>query len=149
MPAKNYPIKIYIVEDHRFMQRAMCEFLDQLPDMTVCGAATTVQEALLQLRDLTVDLVLVDLSLPDKNGIELVRVLQQWWPPLPCLIFSSYDDVTYIQQAQAAGARGYLFKGEPPELLVAIRHVLAGNTYFSAAMSKPCPELVQPTLPTP
>lgn len=120
---------IYIVEDHPLMQRTMAEFLNRMPDFQISGVATTAQEALAQLPTTKTDLVLIDLALPDKNGIELLGLLQHVCPDLPCLMFSSYQDAIYVRQALTAGARGYLFKGEPMDLVKAIRQVLAGQRY--------------------
>lgn len=121
---------IYIVEDHPLMQYTMVEFLNRTPDLQVCGAVTTGQEALAQLSTTQTDLVLIDLALPDQSGLDLLRSLQRTLPHLPCLMFSSYQEATYIHQALAAGARGYLFKGEPLELVKAIRQVLNGERYL-------------------
>lgn len=128
---------IYIIEDHPLMQRMMCEFINRIPDLHVCGVAATAQEALAQIPALVVEVVLVDVSLPDMNGIDLVRTLQAWRPALPCLIVSSYQETIYVQQALAAGACGYLFKGDPAELAVAIRRVLKGEAYLSTSTHTP------------
>lgn len=120
---------IYIVEDHPLMQQTMAEFLNRAPDLHVCGAVSTAQEALAELPTTQTDLVLIDLALPDKSGLELLRSLQHMLPNLRCLMFSSYQDAIYVHQALAAGACGYLFKGEPLELVNAIRQVLNGERY--------------------
>lgn len=117
--------KIFIVEDHPFMRHMLCEFLNWLPGITVCGAAATAQHALAELATTQADLVLVDVVLPDLNGIEFVRLVQQWQAPPLCLIYSSYEELVYIQQAFEAGACGYLFKRHPLDLAAAIRRVLA------------------------
>lgn len=121
---------IYIVENHPLMQYTMVEFLNRTPDLQVCGAVATVQEALAQLPTTQTDLVLIDLALPDKSGLDLLRSLQRTLPNLPCLIVSSYQEASYVRQALAAGARGYLFKGDPLELVNAIRQVLNGERYL-------------------
>jgi len=132
---------IFIVEDHPFMRRMLCEFLDWLPGVTVCGTASSACQALTALTITETDLVLVDVALPDLNGIELVRLVQQWQAPPPCLIYSSYEELAYIQQAFEAGACGYLFKRDPLELADALRRVLAYsrhgafNQLSSAALS--------------
>lgn len=129
------PANIYIVEDHPLMQHMMVEFINQLPDLHVCGVGGTAKEALTHLSTRSVDLVVIDLSLPDQNGIELLKLVKQQWPTLPCLMFSSYEETAYVQQAFAAGVGGYLFKGDPDELVLAIRHVLEGKSYRSTSSS--------------
>ncbi len=123
--------QIYVVEDHPLIQRMVEEILSRSTDLTVCGSAATAAEALTQLRATMVDLVLVDISLPDMSGIELVGILQTENPGLPCLMLSGHQESKYIQQALTAGARGYLGKGNPRELTGAIRQVLQGELYLS------------------
>lgn len=113
------------------MQRMLNDFLNRLPDVTVSGIATRGQEALDQLPTATVDLVLIDVSLPDMSGIDLLVELQKIRPGLPCLMLSGHQETIYIQRALAAGARGYVAKGKPLELSDAIQQVLAGEIYLN------------------
>jgi DNA-binding NarL/FixJ family response regulator len=122
---------IFLVDDHPELLRLLRDFLNRLPDVTVCGVATSAQEALDQLPKLPVDLVLVDASLPDINGIELVKEIGVWRPKLPCLMLSGYQDVTNAREALAAGARGYIVKGHPREFVEAIRLALNDEIYLS------------------
>lgn len=125
---------IYLIEDHPLMQRMTCEFINRMADLHVCGMAATAQEALDQLPTLTVDLVIVDVSLPDMDGIHLVSALHSKQPTLLCLMLSGHQEQSYVEQALAVGARGYIAKGNPPELIDAIRRVLKGEIYLSAAL---------------
>lgn len=77
------------------------------------------------------DLVLVDISLPQMNGAELIAIIRDRWPHLPCLVLSGHGETTYIERARNAGARGYLLKGTPYELPEAVRRILAGAEYFA------------------
>ncbi len=122
---------IYIIEDHPLMQKMLREFLNRLSHLNVCGIATTGQEALEQLPTAGADLVLIDVSLPDMSGIDLLEELQTWHPVLPCLMLSGHQEAIYIQRALTAGAKGYVAKGHPLELADAIQQVLAGNVYLS------------------
>lgn len=124
-------VNIYIVEDHPFLQRMLQEFIGQTTNLQVCGVAMTAQKALDQLPTAAAQLVLVDVSLPDWSGIELVRLLRARGYAQPCLMFSSYQEAGYIQQALDAGANGYIFKGTPRDLAAAIAHVLDGERYLS------------------
>lgn len=125
---------IYIVEDHPLMQRMLREVVNRLPNLYVSGVAASAQEALEQIPPTGIDLVLVDVSLPDLNGIELVRALHAQQPALPCLMLSGHQESSYVQRALAAGARGYIAKGNPLELRDAIEHVLQGGTYLSESL---------------
>ncbi|MBX3012271.1 MAG: response regulator transcription factor [Caldilineaceae bacterium] len=132
--------KLYIVEDHPLMQRMLRERIDRLPNLQVIGVAATAEEALTQLATLEVDLVLVDVSLPGMNGIDLVRALLLQRPGLLCLMLSGHQESSYVQRALAAGARGYLAKGNPPELGEAIPQILQGGTYLSSSLHLPSDE---------
>lgn len=124
-------ISIYLVEDHPLIQRVLHEALHRLLKLHVCGVATTAHEALTQIPGQCVDLVLVDVSLPDMNGIELVKLLHAQQPTLPCVMLSGHQELSYVQRALAVGARGYIAKGNPLELKQAIGQVLAGTIYLS------------------
>lgn len=127
---------IYIVEDHPLMQRMTKELINRMTNLQVCGVAATAQEALAQLPAAEVALVLVDVSLPDMSGIDLVRQLRAQHPDLCCLMLSGHQEQSYVQRALAAGARGYIAKGNPFELRDAIAQVLQGKIYLTQALSR-------------
>lgn len=116
------------------MQRMTREFLNRIPDFAVCGVASTAQEALAQMPTLPVDLALVDVSLPDMDGIELVQTLHAERPNLRCLMLSGHQESNYVQHALAVGACGYIAKGNPRELQEGIKQVLQGQIYLSASL---------------
>lgn len=122
---------IFIVDAHPQMLQLLCDFMKWLPDVVVCGVAVSGQEALEQLPKLPVDLVLVDASLGDINSIAFVETLFMRRPELPCLIHSGRQDVERVHNALAAGARGYIVKGNPYEFPEAIRLVLNDEIYLS------------------
>jgi DNA-binding NarL/FixJ family response regulator len=123
-----------VVEDHAMMRKALVRLLQQEPDLVVSGQAGSAAEALEQLDHHAPDLMLVDVSLPGQNGILLVKALQQARPELLCLILSGHNEAVYAKAALQAGARGYVMKGDPAAVLVAIRTVLRGEVYVSEAM---------------
>jgi DNA-binding NarL/FixJ family response regulator len=105
-------------------------------DMTVIGQGDDAYGSLRAIRAAKPDLVLLDISLKDSDGIELVKELKAQEPELPVLMLSMHDESVYAERALRAGARGYIMKHEaPPMLLDAIRKVLAGEIYVSAKMS--------------
>jgi DNA-binding NarL/FixJ family response regulator len=116
------------------MRETLSDLIKREPGFAVCGAAPTGEEALEQLATVAADLVLVDLALPGMNGIDLIQALQVRQPDLPCLILSGHSEVPYIRQALEVGARGYVLKGNPPEILEAIQAVGNGGIYLSAAI---------------
>lgn len=127
-------VSIYIVEDHAFMRAALVDFIEDLPDLQVAGAVETAEEALEQLSNASVDLVLVDVRLPGMDGIQLVDELTGQRSELRCLMLSGHGEEAYVEQALEAGAQGYLVKGNPDEIPEAIDRVLGGGAYFSESL---------------
>lgn len=126
--------KIFLVEDHPLMQRTLSEFITRLPDFEVCGVVRSAENALERLGDASPDLVLVDMSLPQMNGAELIRIIQNRWPGLLCILLSGHGEENYVQQALNAGARGYILKGRPTDIYVALQQVIAGKLYLSEGL---------------
>jgi DNA-binding NarL/FixJ family response regulator len=123
--------RVFIVEDHQDMREVLQEYIGEAIGLVVCGTAGDAESALESLRDLDLDLVVVDVSLPGMSGIDLVKHLQDRSPDLPCLVLSGHGEPTYVARALGAGARGYVLKGNARELPGAIQDVLAGETYLS------------------
>lgn len=132
-PHTPMPTHIFVVEDHPLMREMLSEFLPaDAPDLKVCGTAATGEEALGCFEDAEADLMLIDVALPGgMSGIDLVGELRARRPGLPCLMYSGHGEVAYVERALAAGAQGYLLKGDPYELEGAIRQVLDGATFVS------------------
>ena len=115
--------RIFLVEDHPFMRDIQSRFLNLQPDLSVCGTAATIEEALDAL-PAGADLVLLDLSLGDGSGLKLLATIRERWPELPCLVLSGKLAVDHEAEALAAGASGYVEKGDALALLNAIHAVL-------------------------
>jgi DNA-binding NarL/FixJ family response regulator len=122
---------ILLVEDHEIFARALLRVLRERGHMDVVAVAQSAEEALQQIPDLDIDLVLVDVSLPRKSGISLVVQLQRQHPALPCVMLSGHVSQHYARSSLAAGARGYLVKDHADEILEGIRRVLQGEIYVS------------------
>jgi len=128
--------KILLVDDHPLMRRGQADLLNREPDFAVCGEAGTAREAMKAIAKLKPDLVLVDMALPDKDGLELIKDIQALHPGLPVLAMSMQDESLYAPRVLRAGGRGYVMKQEGPELLAgAIRTVLSGQVALSPRMS--------------
>lgn len=127
---------LLIVEDNALFAQTLVQFLGRFDSFTVVGLASSAEAALAQLPTLHPDLVLVDVSLPGMNGIELAGELCGQYPDLPCLMLSGHHDQGYVQRALAAGARGYVLKENPLDLLAAVPAVLAGEIYLSAELRR-------------
>ncbi|HET6913367.1 MAG TPA: response regulator transcription factor [Rhodanobacteraceae bacterium] len=126
--------KVYIVEDNDRMRTLLRDWIDELPGLDVCGAAASAEDALPELADAQPDLAVIDMSLPGMGGIELVATLRDRQPTMRCLILSGHNERSYVERALAAGAQGYLLKGEPAEIENAISKVLSGERYLSASL---------------
>src|SRR6266498_3481115 len=128
--------KILLVDDHPLMRRGQADLLNRETDLTVCGEAGTAREAMEAIAKLKPDLVLVDMTLPDKDGLELIKDIQALHPGLPVLAMSMQDESLYAARVLRAGGRGYVMKAEGPErLAAAIRTVLSGQVALSPRMS--------------
>jgi DNA-binding NarL/FixJ family response regulator len=113
------------------------QLINVTADLVVCGEASSGREALHLLETTTPDIVIVDISLEDCNGLELIKDIAAQRSDLPCLVLSMYDESMYALRVLRAGGRGYLMKQERPKnVLTAIRQVLAGHVYLSEAFSE-------------
>ncbi len=124
--------RILLVDDHPLMRKGLALTLDAEADLEVVGQASDAEEALGVFDDLAPDLVLVDVSLPGMNGIELVKHLIVRDEEVKVLVVSRHDESLYAERAVRAGAKGYVSKLEADEAIVkAVRYVLRGGIYLS------------------
>ena len=122
---------ILIVDDHYVVRRGLTELLSQQPDLTVCDAVASAEQALEVVEHETVDLAIVDISLGRMDGITLTDMLRQKHPKIIVLILSMHDEHVYGPRALLAGAAGFVAKQLAGEtLLDAIHQVLNGQKYF-------------------
>ncbi len=129
--------KILIVDDHPMMREGLRGVINREPDLIVCGEVETAHQAVDAVPKLAPDLVLVDVTLPGKSGLELVKDLKVMHPGLAILAISMHDESLYAERMLRAGAHGYITKQRPPEELVqAIRSVLDNRVYVSKEMSE-------------
>ncbi len=131
------PVKarILIVDDHVIVRQGIAQLVNREPDLDVCEEAGDADSAVALLKDTSVDLAIVDISLPGTSGIELVKLIRDSHPQLPVLVMSMHDEALYSDRAFRAGAKGYVMKQEATEkLLAAIRKILNGGVYVSDRM---------------
>ncbi len=128
--------KVFLVDDHPIMRQGLKQLIDNEPDLSVCGEAADSHEAITGIQALTPDLVLLDISLPGRSGLELLKDLHALRPGILVLVVSMHDESLYVERVLKAGGRGYIMKQEGGEkFLEAIRHVLKGQIYVSQKMS--------------
>ena len=124
------PTRILLVEDHPVFIAGLKELVNQEADLKVCGEASDVTEAWRLIQTLKPDMVIVDITLKGRNGIELVRDINKQDKSLPVLVLSMHEESLYAERALAAGARGYIMKQETSTSIIqAIRCVLGGEIY--------------------
>lgn len=138
---KNSPVKIkrskiFIVDDHPIMRRGLAELINLEKDLVVCGEAESIQAALELIKLHEPHVALVDLSLKNESGLELIKDIKARFPAVLILVLSMHDEAFYAERVLRAGAKGYIMKGQATgQVLVAIRRILTGEVYLSEAMS--------------
>jgi DNA-binding NarL/FixJ family response regulator len=130
-------ISILIADDHAILRRGLKEILRGEFESATFDEAGTAQQVLAQVQSRVWDLVILDISMPGRSGLDLLRDLQQLRPELPVLILSMHPEDQYATRVLKAGAAGYMNKETAPkELVKAVRKVLAGGRYVSAALAE-------------
>lgn len=132
VPAEPPKKRIFLVDDHPMMRDGMCRLIDGEPGLMCCGGAKSAEEAMSEIRRCRPDLVITDITLPERSGLELIKDIAAEYPELPVFVYSMHDENFYAERALKAGARGYLMKEAGSEkMLEAIRGVLAGEISVS------------------
>jgi DNA-binding NarL/FixJ family response regulator len=130
------PAKVFIVDDHPFMRRGLAATISDQDDMEVCGEASGKTEAMQLIAEAEPDLVVIDISLEDGNGIELIKDIKGSWPDMKMLVSSMHEESLFAERAVRAGAMGFVNKGEPVQHFVeALRRVASGRIYLSQRMT--------------
>src|ERR1700730_2020950 len=129
--------KILIVDDHEVLRDGVKRVFDKQPGSATFGEASTGQEALRLVREQDWDVVLLDISLGGRSGLEALKELKQLRPRLPVLILSMHSDEQFARRALKAGASGYITKDSPrAELVKAVAKVMSGGRYISATLAE-------------
>lgn len=134
--AKAAAKQIFIVDDHPVFREGLVGLVKREADLAVCGEADNAPQALTAVESLKPDLVLADIGLPGRSGLELVKDIRAACPEMAVLVISMHDETLYAERVLRAGGRGYIMKQEGPEkILQAIRQVLDGQIAVSGKMS--------------
>jgi len=129
-------IRTFLVDDHPAILEAIRNRIDDTLDIDVCGTATSSEEAFRQIEELEPDTAVIDISLEDAHGLDLVQNLQSQCPEIQVVVYSMYDEMVYAERAIQAGASGYLMKDQPTdELIEAIRVVDKEEVFLSREMA--------------
>ena len=123
---------VFVVDDHAIVRKGLSALINQEPDMCVCAEAGSVTDAIVGIDQHEPDIIIMDITLGDSTGLDLIKKLSTRHRQIPILVLSMHEETLYMERALAAGAKGYVTKDEvTDELLVAIRHIMSGETYLS------------------
>lgn len=135
--------RLLLVDDHPIMRHGLVQLISAEPDLEVCAEAGNAAEGMTAAAKQNPDLVIADLTLPDKHGLEFIKDLRALHPDLQIMVLSMHDESLYAERALRAGARGYLMKEAAAENLIrAVRRVLGGDIYLSDKMASVMLELL-------
>jgi DNA-binding NarL/FixJ family response regulator len=133
---KNDKTRVLVIDDHPMMRQGLAQLINNETDLCVCCEAGSAREAFECMVRGKPNMVLADISLPDKNGLEFIKDLQARHPGTPVLVISMHDESLYAERVLKAGGRGYIMKQEGgKKIMEAIRRVLSGQIYVSDKMS--------------
>ena len=129
-------IRVLLVDDHPAIREAVADTINGTMDMEVCGQSSSSDGAFRLVEKLEPDVAIVDISLEDAHGLDLVQNIRSQYPDVKMIVFSMYDENVYAERAIRAGASGYLMKAEPTKRLIeAIRSINRGEVYLSRRMA--------------
>ena len=129
-------VRVLIVDDHPFMRAGLAQTINDRSGMTVCGQAGNIPEALQLMGQHRPDLAVVDLSLGEESGLDLIKAIKDQWPGTKILVSSMHDETLFAERVLRAGALGYVNKGEPPDVFIsALERVGTGQVYLSDRMT--------------
>ncbi|HXE52452.1 MAG TPA: response regulator transcription factor [Tepidisphaeraceae bacterium] len=130
-------VRVLLVDDHAVLRQGMAAMINEEPDLMVCGEADGVRAAIQTAEAANPDVAIVDLSIREGDGLELLRELKRRFPRVLSLVLSMYDESVYAERALRAGARGYIMKAEAARsVMTGIRRVLNGEIYLSPQMTE-------------
>ena len=130
-------IQILLVDDHTMVRQGLKVLLEAEPDMAIVGEAETGRQAVQMTKQLQPDVVVMDVTMPDLNGLEATRQIMKENPQAKVLVLSAYNEDEYVLQLTEAGASGYLLKQTAAmDLIKGVRETAKGNAFFSPAVSK-------------
>ncbi|MFJ4483587.1 response regulator [Streptomyces longwoodensis] len=128
------PIRVFLLDDHEVVRRGVHDLLDDEPDITVVGEAATVEQALVRVPALRPDVAVLDVRLPDGDGVTVCREVRSLMPDLACLMLTSFDDEEALLDSIMAGAAGYVLKQiQGSDLVSAVRTVARGQSLLDAS----------------
>jgi DNA-binding NarL/FixJ family response regulator len=136
-PAEHPPVTVFLLDDHEIVRRGIADLLDAAPGIEVVGEAATAAEALARVPAVRPDVAVLDVRLPDGDGVTVCRELRSRMPEVRCLMLTSFDDDDALFDAVMAGASGYVLKQiRGTDLVDAVRRVAAGQSLLDPAVTQ-------------
>jgi len=130
-------VRLALIDDHTLVRDGIRALLSVIPTVTVVGEAENGEDAMVMVEHCNPDLLLVDINLPDMNGLELTRQIRDKYPTLKVLILSMYDSKEYVSESLRSGASGYVLKNAPSrEIVAAIEAIKNGGTFYSPEIAQ-------------
>ncbi|MCP4179103.1 MAG: response regulator transcription factor [bacterium] len=128
--------KVFIVDDHAIVRSGIINIIEQETNMEVVGSAESFEETINKLETVNANIILVDINLKDRSGLDLISELKYRHPNLPALVLSMYDEFYYAPKALSVGAKGYIMKSDDPgKIIEGINKILSGGTYFCESLN--------------
>ena len=128
--------RVMLVDDHPIVRQGLANLIDDEEDLTVCAQVESADEALAAVETARPDVIVIDVALGERSGLELVKDVRARWPDMPMLVLSMHDELLFAERALRAGAKGYVMKQEATEkVMEGIRKVLDGELYVSERMA--------------
>lgn len=132
VPSSKKHWTVFLVDDHVLLREWLTNLITQQPDLAICGEAASAEEAMQKIGSSKPDMAIVDISLKESSGIELIKNIKQHCPQVAVLVLSMHEGPYHVERALQAGANGYVMKRESAKnLIVAIRRILDGGFYVS------------------
>ena len=136
--------RVILADDHALFRSGVKRILEEVPGVEVIGEAADGMQLLALLREMTPDLIILDISMPKLRGLEAIQQIKSSYPQVQVLILTMHKDAEYLSYALSAGAAGFLLKQDAdPELLEALTTIRRGKTYLSPAISEVVPDLLR------
>jgi len=128
-------MSVFLLDDHAVLRESLCILMNKETDMNVCGTASDVADAVSKLFKVHADIIIVDLSLENSNGMDFIKTIKARYEDIRVIVLSMHDELVFAERCLRSGADGYIMKSEKPSVLLsAIRQVMNGKIYLSEKM---------------
>ena len=135
-----FEVRVMIVEDHDRLCDVLQRIVSATPGLTCCGSFNSGHETLMAIPELRPDVISIDLTMPDLNGLTVLKRIRVQWPEVRCVVFSGHSDEAYVSESFAAGAMGYIYKEDVNDYIEGLRVVASGEYFLSPRVMDAVPD---------